>query len=144
MNSSPFKASPKALGVIIQSNLDNLFSKVNLNLFNSFIQLVENEAIKLAEQGNFDNAIELLKPVALASLVTSDDSISSSIANIIEWENHGNPPIKLVPANATWKYLDDGSDQGNEWTKKIFDDSQWNEGPGKFGYGGDGEATSDE
>ena len=35
--------------------------------------------------------------------------------------------------------MDDGSDQGNEWTKKIFDDSQWNEGP--VGYGGDGEAT---
>ena len=28
MNSRPFKASPNALGVMIQSNSDNLFSKV--------------------------------------------------------------------------------------------------------------------
>ena len=39
MNSSPFKASPKALGVIIQSNSDNLYSKVNLNLFNSSVKI---------------------------------------------------------------------------------------------------------
>ena len=25
---------------------------------------------------------------------------------------------------------------------QIFDDSQWNEGPAKFGYGGDGEVTT--
>ena len=115
---------------------------INLEqLFNNYIQLVENEAMKFAETGDFDNAIALLKPAALASLVTSDNNISSSIANLIEWENQGTPPIKLVPSNAVWKYLDDGSDQGNEWPQKKFDDSQWPEGPGKFGYGGDGEST---
>ncbi len=40
-----------------------------------------------------------------------------------------------VPAGSTWKYLDDGSDQGTAWTAPGFDDSGWASGPGILGYG---------
>ncbi|MCB1099698.1 MAG: chitobiase/beta-hexosaminidase C-terminal domain-containing protein, partial [Verrucomicrobiae bacterium] len=42
---------------------------------------------------------------------------------------------------ATWKYLDDGSDQGNAWTASDFNDSAWAEGPAELGYGDGDEAT---
>src|ERR1700704_3609930 len=50
-------------------------------------------------------------------------------------------PIILVPANAVWKYLDDGSNQGTGWTAVSFDDSAWLSGPAQLGYGDGDEAT---
>ena len=47
----------------------------------------------------------------------------------------------LVPQGATWKYLDDGSDQGTAWTSLDFDDSAWASGPAQLGYGDGDEAT---
>ncbi len=47
----------------------------------------------------------------------------------------------LVPQGATWKYLDDGSDQGTAWTSLEFDDSAWASGPAQLGYGDGDEAT---
>ena len=35
----------------------------------------------------------------------------------------------LVPAGATWKYLDNGSDQGTAWRATSFNDSTWPSGP---------------
>lgn len=47
----------------------------------------------------------------------------------------------LVPLEATWKYLDDGSDQGTAWYATSFDDSSWASGAGQLGYGDGDEAT---
>jgi hypothetical protein len=51
----------------------------------------------------------------------------------------GNPT--LVPAGSTWKYLDDGSNQGTAWRAPGFDDSSWASGPALLGYGKGDEAT---
>ncbi len=40
-----------------------------------------------------------------------------------------------IAAGATWKYLDDGSDQGTGWRAVAFDDSSWSSGPARLGYG---------
>ena len=50
------------------------------------------------------------------------------------------PP--LIPKGSIWKYLDDGSDQGDSWRQPGFDDSDWAEGPAQFGYGDSDEATT--
>jgi hypothetical protein len=47
----------------------------------------------------------------------------------------------LVPANATWRYLDDGSDQGAAWRAAAFDDARWRAGAAQLGYGDGDEAT---
>jgi hypothetical protein len=47
----------------------------------------------------------------------------------------------LLPNGATWKYLDDASDQGTAWRSPAFDDSTWAAGPSPLGYGGGDEAT---
>ncbi len=47
----------------------------------------------------------------------------------------------LIPAGATWKYLDNGSDQGAAWHGTDFNDADWATGPAQFGYGDGDEAT---
>lgn len=48
---------------------------------------------------------------------------------------------ELIPRGATWRYLDDGSDQGTAWREPAFDDSGWAAGPAQLGYGDGDEAT---
>src|SRR5687767_9725475 len=43
--------------------------------------------------------------------------------------------ITIVPFNAQWKYLDNGSNQGTSWRGLSFNDLTWKTGNGKFGYG---------
>ena len=48
----------------------------------------------------------------------------------------------IVVAGATWRYLDDGSDQGTDWRATGFDDSAWSSGPAELGFGESDEATT--
>ncbi len=47
----------------------------------------------------------------------------------------------LILPGASWKYLDNGTDQGFAWYAPGFDDSSWPEGASELGYGDGGEAT---
>ncbi len=47
----------------------------------------------------------------------------------------------LIPFKSTWKYLDNGSDQGTSWRSSSFDDSTWASGPAELGYGDGDEST---
>jgi len=47
----------------------------------------------------------------------------------------------LIAPGATWKYLDDGSDQGTAWSGRVFADGGWASGPAELGYGDGDEAT---
>src|SRR5829696_10145978 len=48
----------------------------------------------------------------------------------------------LVPTGATWKYLDNGTDQGTAWRAPSFSDLTWPSGPAQLGYGDGDEATT--
>ena len=52
------------------------------------------------------------------------------------------PAEVLVPAGATWSFLDDGSDQGVAWRDSAFDAAAWDSGPAQLGYGDGDEATT--
>ena len=47
----------------------------------------------------------------------------------------------VVPSGSTWKYLDNGSDQGTAWRQLYYNDSSWAAGAGELGYGDGDEAT---
>lgn len=47
----------------------------------------------------------------------------------------------LVPAGATWRYLDTGADAGTAWAAPTFNDAAWRSGAAELGYGDGGEAT---
>lgn len=51
------------------------------------------------------------------------------------------PPRVLLPLASSWKYLDNGSDQGTAWRNSGFDDSSWSNGAAQFGYGDGDEQT---
>jgi len=53
----------------------------------------------------------------------------------------GGGPVNFIASNATWKYLDDGSDQGTAWRASAFDDSTWVSGQAELGYGDADETT---
>jgi hypothetical protein len=46
-----------------------------------------------------------------------------------------------LTSDASWSYLDDGSNQGTAWTTPTFDDVTWTTGVGEFGYGDGDERT---
>ncbi|MGI9240691.1 MAG: chitobiase/beta-hexosaminidase C-terminal domain-containing protein, partial [Verrucomicrobiales bacterium] len=48
----------------------------------------------------------------------------------------------LVASGSSWKYLDDGSNQGTAWRSPIFNDTGWATGTAELGYGDGGEATA--
>ena len=48
----------------------------------------------------------------------------------------------LISQGSIWKYLDDGSDQGNSWTSPSFDDASWEAGAAELGYGDGDEMTT--
>ncbi len=49
---------------------------------------------------------------------------------------------ELIAKNASWKYLDNGTDQGTDWRGLSFDDSGWKAGTAPLGYGQTGMATT--
>ena len=49
----------------------------------------------------------------------------------------GFAPTVLSPLGATWKYLDDGSEQGIPWRGTNFNDGAWNSGAARLGFGSD-------
>jgi len=50
-------------------------------------------------------------------------------------------PTTLVAAGSSWKYLDNGSNQGVTWRQPAFDDAAWATGDGQLGYGDGDEQT---
>jgi hypothetical protein len=49
--------------------------------------------------------------------------------------------VTLVATGSVWKYRDTGEDLGSVWTGLAFDDSAWQSGRAKLGYGNGDEAT---
>lgn len=47
----------------------------------------------------------------------------------------------LIPSNAIWNYLDNGSDEGTAWRSPAYDDSGWPSGRAELGHG-DGDETT--
>jgi hypothetical protein len=48
----------------------------------------------------------------------------------------------LIASNSVWRYLDDGSNQGTNWTQIDYAETGWKSGAARLGYGGDGEVTA--
>ncbi len=44
------------------------------------------------------------------------------------------PASTLIPFASTWKYLDNGSNQGTAWSGSAFDDTSWKSGQAMLGY----------
>ena len=79
----------------------------------------------------------------LAVEVHQNASTSSDVSFNLELVTGSAPGANdLVSTGATWRYLDDGSDQGSAWREKDFDDSSWSSGAAELGFGEGDESTA--
>jgi hypothetical protein len=93
-------------------------------------------------------------------LITQLPNVLVNGTNLVAVEIHQNSPassdisfnLKLkgvnttsdpqfIAANSSWKYLDNGSNQGTTWRASSFSDGTWKTGNAELGYGDDDEAT---
>lgn len=75
----------------------------------------------------------------IAVEVHQRDGTSSDLGFDLSLDEYSPPPSMPLTSfpitkNSVWKYLDDGTDQGNAWTALSFNDTSWDFGPGKLGY----------
>ena len=77
---------------------------------------------------------------------TVSDSISSGLQPLRYFARTSfdgpTPPSVIVTPASTWKYLDNGSDQGTAWKNPGFNDAAWSNGVAQFGYGDGDEQTA--
>lgn len=63
------------------------------------------------------------------------DAITSSDLSF-DFELIGKPAgVSIFNYGTTWKYLDNGTDQGTAWVGTGFNDASWVSGPSELGYG---------
>jgi hypothetical protein len=95
-----------------------------------------------------DNALNLGDQIQYLNGATSDQICSSMTIdeNGAPTSGTGTNTIgseqNLLNKGATWRYLDDGSDQGTAWQASGFDDSGWSSGNAELGYGDGDEVTT--
>ena len=77
-----------------------------------------------------------------ASLATSNTVTMPAAAHEAS-VTYAEIPLSAFPIamGATWKYLDNGSNQGTAWKEVAFNDVSWASGPAELGYGDGDEAT---
>src|SRR5207248_11507031 len=49
--------------------------------------------------------------------------------------------VTCIATGSTWKYLDNGSNQGTAWRATAFSDATWASGAAELGYGDGDEPT---
>ncbi len=60
---------------------------------------------------------------------------------IVNEASGGSPTTTFIALKASWKYLDNGSNQGTSWKQPGYNDQSWATGNGEFGYGDGDEGT---
>ncbi|MBI1319990.1 MAG: hypothetical protein GC168_13760 [Candidatus Hydrogenedens sp.] len=60
---------------------------------------------------------------------------SSDLSFDLELLGYPTTETVLSARGATWKYLDNGSNQGTAWRAAAFNDASWASGPAELGYG---------
>ena len=75
------------------------------------------------------------------SAVATDNSGRTSVVSVAVTVLPGVDTSILIQTNSTWRYLDDGSDQGQAWRALGFVDSSWLSGAAELGFGDGDEVT---
>jgi hypothetical protein len=80
-------------------------------------------------------------PHALVAVAVGANGLSYTSAPVVLNAVQPSSGTQLVSFGEVWKYFDDGIDPGPDWMKPTYDDRGWSAGPGRLGFGGDGEVT---
>lgn len=79
----------------------------------------------------------------LSAIAYDAQGQTSTVASVTVFVQAAAANPVLIPAGATWRYLDNGVDQGTTWMQSAFADSGWPTGLAKLGFnnGNSGIAT---
>lgn len=104
------------------------------------IGLIPPESGQLIVNGN------LYKEPSFSGRFLKNNQLSISVVpdpgSVFEgWQGVLTPSVVLVPKKSEWKYLDNGTDPGQQWNSASFSDGAWKKGSGVFGYGESGLGT---
>lgn len=88
---------------------------------------------------SFSGAVSLAETSVVK--VNGREAVIDSLAGTWSYNSQDLVETSIVSPGTSWRYLDDGSDQGMVWRNTSFDDSGWSLGDGEFGYG-DGDETT--
>ncbi len=75
------------------------------------------------------------KSLLLSTLLISLFSFSKNESKLNYEKASTVPPTVLIEKGSSWKFLDDGSNQGTAWKDNSFDNSTWTSNVAPFGYG---------
>ncbi len=77
--------------------------------------------------------LQIASPAINAGNPASPVDVDASITDmgVFPFLTTANP---LVSTGAVWRYLDNGSNQGTNWSQRLFDDTLWASGPAQLGY----------
>ena len=77
---------------------------------------------------------------SLTAVATDNQNATTTSSPISITVNGGGGPTTntLVALGASWAYLDNGTDQGTNWSQRTFDSSSWVNGVAPLGYCGGG------
>ncbi len=78
-------------------------------------------------------AVEIHQNSATSSDISFDMQLTGTLAPV--------QTPAIVPAGSSWKYLDNGTNQGTTWRGTGFSDATWAFGNSQLGYGDGDEAT---
>jgi methionine-rich copper-binding protein CopC len=93
---------------------------------------------------NYSSAVNI--EIAAGTFKDLSNNNYAGIANATTWNFNtaAEPPSgpqTLVAFGTSWKYLDNGTDQGTTWRASSFNDGPWVSGTAQLGYGDGDEAT---
>jgi hypothetical protein len=82
---------------------------------------------------NYNFRLALGSPAINGGNPASPPDVDGTVADMGFYPFLSNPN-PVLPFGFTWRYLDNGSDQGTEWRARSFNDSTWASGPAQLGY----------
>ena len=104
----------------------------------------ERQAEKAMSDGDWETAKAPVVQGTLARMLrhawkTEPSASDAGFPLFRDFIDQQHPPVPLFEQGATWRYLDQGQDPGQEWNMPSFSDSIWKSGPAPLGFSKDSE-----
>ncbi len=107
----------------------------------SFTKLADNPSVEdLVASFTIPSASFSAGTNVIAVEVHQQDVASSDLSFNLQLLGNTAPTV-IIANNSSWKYLDNGTNQGTAWRGTGFNDAAWVSGNAELGYGDGGEAT---
>lgn len=94
------------------------------------------------DDGEIEDNENVVLTITDGPVYNVDGSAGNAAITIADNDTATGTEEMLIRPGATWKFLDDGSNQGAAWSAIGFNDAGWASGRGQLGYGDGDEVTT--